>query len=147
MKKIENVTQINAPATKVWQVLTDEKYYLQWYEAFGSGSKAISDWQQGSKIIFADDNGMGLIGTIVVFNPGKEFRIQMKGLLVEGVEDYDSPDAKVLGLAEERYVLEEENGITTLRTSADMDEGWFDAMNASWTEALKKIKGLSEAIS
>lgn len=144
MKKIENVTQINAPAAKVWQVLTDVKYYSQWYEAFGTGSQAIGEWKQGEKIIFADDNGMGLIGNIAVFNPHKEIRIEMKGLLVDGVEDYESPDAKAIGLAEEHYILVENNGTTTLRTSADMDEAWFEAMNASWTQALKQIKELSE---
>lgn len=144
MKKIENVTQINAPAAKVWQVLTDEQFYSQWYEAFGQGSQAIGEWKEGEKIIFADDKGMGLIGRIAVFNPDKEIRIDMKGLLMDGVEDYDSDDANAVGLAQERYVLEESEGVTTLRTSADMDEAWFESMSESWSNALKKIKELSE---
>jgi hypothetical protein len=145
MKKIENITQINAPAHKVWQVLTNEQYYSKWYEAFGTGSKAIGEWKQGEKIIFADDNGMGLIGNIVVFDKDKEIRIDMKGLLMDGVEDYESDDAKALGLAQERYVLDEKNGVTTLHTSADMDEAWFESMSESWNEALKQIKQLAES--
>ena len=144
MKKIENTTVINAPAAKVWEVLTDEKYYSQWYEAFGQGSTATGKWKEGEKIIFADEKGMGLIGNIVVFNPGKELYIKMKGILVNGEEDYDSPDAKGVQLAEEHYVLEEAEGTTTLRTSADMDESWFEYMSASWSEALKMIKEISE---
>ncbi|KOS07643.1 hypothetical protein AM493_17535 [Flavobacterium akiainvivens] len=145
MKKIENITQIDAPAGKVWQVLTDRQYYSKWYEAFGMGSQAIGEWKQGEKIIFADDKGMGLIGNIAVFDKDKEIRIDMKGLLIDGVEDYESDDAKALGLAQERYVLNEENGVTTLHTSADMDEAWFESMSESWKEALKQIKQLSES--
>lgn len=144
MQKIENTTVINAPAIKVWQVLTEKQYYMQWYEAFGQGSQAIGQWAEGEKMIFADGSGMGLIGNIAVFNPGRELRIDMKGVLVNGEEDYDSPDAKAIGLAHEHYILDETGGSTTLRTSADMDEAWFESMSASWTEALKKIKELSE---
>jgi hypothetical protein len=144
MKKIENTTVINAPADIVWQVLMDEKYYLKWYEAFGEGSNAISDWQVGSKIIFTDGSGMGLIGTIAVLNPAKEFKVAMRGILAEGVEDYESPDAKNIQIAEERYVLKETDGVTTLYTTADMDESWYEAMSASWTKALQTIKTLSE---
>jgi len=146
MKKIENTTEIQASAEKVWQVLMDERYYLQWYEAFGAGSKAVSDWKQGSKIIFSDDNGMGLIGTIAVLDPAKEFRVEMKGILNDGVEDYDSDYAKAMKLAEERYVLTEANGVTTLYTSADMDESWYESMSASWEKALEKIKELAEEL-
>ncbi|MES2488011.1 MAG: SRPBCC domain-containing protein [Bacteroidota bacterium] len=144
MKKIENTTKIKASADKVWQVLMDESYYMQWYAAFGVGSKATSDWKEGSKIIFSDDNGMGLIGTIAVLNPAKEFRVKMKGILNDGVEDYDSDHTKGLELAEERYVLTEAHGTTTLYTTADMDESWYDSMSVSWENALKKIKELAE---
>jgi len=144
MKKIENTVVINAPKEKVWQVLTDEKYYLQWYEAFGTGSTAITDWKEGSKVIFTDGNGMGLIGTIAVFDAGRELLIKMTGILANGKEDYDSPDAKGIQQATEHYVLEEKDGQTTLYTSADMDEQWFESMSASWDVAKAKIKELAE---
>ncbi|RYD87784.1 MAG: SRPBCC domain-containing protein [Sphingobacteriales bacterium] len=144
MKKIENTIEINAPKEKVWQVLTDEKYYLQWYAAFGEGSTAITDWQEGSKVIFTDGNGMGLIGKIAINRPNEELLIQMTGMLVEGAEDYDSPEAKGLQQATEHYVLKDKDGITVLHTAADMDESFYDMMSAAWDAAKEKIKELAE---
>ena len=145
MKAIKNTIEINAPKEKVWQVLTNETYYLQWYALFCEGTTAITDWKEGSKIIFAA-NGMGLIGKIAVYRPNEELLIEMTGILQNGVEDYDSPAAKNTLQANEHYLLTEKDGKTVLETSADIDEEYYEQTSASWDAAKEKIKQLAEAL-
>ncbi|MFP9097854.1 SRPBCC family protein [Flavobacterium sp. RHBU_24] len=145
MKAIKNTIEINAPKEKVWQVLTNEKYYLQWYALFCEGTTAITDWKEGSKIIFAA-GGMGLIGKIAVYRPNEELLIEMTGILQNGVEDYDSPAAKNTLQASEHYLLTEKDGKTTLQTSADIDEEYYEQTSASWDAAKEKIKELAESL-
>lgn len=145
MKPIKNTIAINAPREKVWQVLTDETYYLQWYALFCEGTTAITDWKEGSKIVFVA-NGMGLIGKIAIYKPNEELLIQMTGILQNGVEVYDSPEAKNTMQANEHYLLTEEDGKTILHTSADIVEEYYEQTSASWDAAKEKIKQLAETL-
>lgn len=145
MIPVKNTIEVNAPAANVWKVLTEEKYYLQWYALFCEGTTAITEWKEGSKIIF-EANGMGLIGKIAVFRPNEELLIEMTGLLQNGVEDYDSPEAKKTIQGTEHYLLTEKNGVTTLHTAADIDEEYYEQTSQSWDAAKAKIKELAEAL-
>lgn len=145
MKAIKNTIKINATKEKVWQVLTDEKYYLQWYALFCEGTTAITDWKEGSKVIFAADN-MGIIGKIVVYKRNEELLIQMTGILQKGLEDYDSPEAKNTKQATEHYLLTENDGKIILQTSADIDEAYYEQTSESWDAAKEKIKELAEQL-
>jgi len=145
MIAIKNTIEINATREKVWQVLTDEQYYLQWYALFCEGTTAITDWKEGSKVVFAANN-MGLVGKIAVYRPNEELLIQMTGILNNGVEDYDSPDAKNAQQATEHYLLTEKNGKTILQTAADIDEEYYEQTSESWDAAKEKIKQLAEQL-
>ncbi len=61
LQAIHKTIDINAPAEKVWQVLLDEKHIREWYKSFGEGVMAETDWQLGSKAVFKDQKGSGII--------------------------------------------------------------------------------------
>jgi len=43
---------INATKEKVWDILWNDATYTQWTSIFCEGSHAVSDWKEGSKILF-----------------------------------------------------------------------------------------------
>ena len=56
---------IGASKEKVWQVLFDEKYLPIWYAEFSLGARAQGTWRVGSKVLFTDISGGGLVGKVV----------------------------------------------------------------------------------
>ena len=141
---IKKSIEISAPPEKVYEVLVNDKYLPVWYEAFSKGSRAETDWKVGSKAVFTDDGLSGLVGRIVVNDPGKEISIEYLGVLTGGKEDYESEMAKNFKGARETYRLSGQNGTTRLDVECDMGEDYADHMSAMWDKALQKIRELSE---
>ena len=56
--------EIDAPREKVWDVLLGEKTYPIWTQAFSENSQVETDWQKGSKALFLDGNGRGMVSRI-----------------------------------------------------------------------------------
>ena len=135
---------IDAAAEKVWDVLFQDHFNRIWYAEFSPGTYAITDWQVGSKVVFLDISQSGIIGKIVESNPFKILSLEYTGILVSGVEDYDTEDAHALKGDREIYNLEEEDGKVKLNITGDMAEQYYEAMSASWEKALLKIKELAE---
>lgn len=146
MKKIKKSIEINASKEKVWAVLTEEKYTNEWYSEFHEGSKADTDWKQGSKAVFKDNDENGIVGFIAVNDTYKEITIEYTGMLLKGVEDFESDMAKNFKGSRESYRLSEENGVTKLDVESDMIDEMFDMMSGLWDNALAKVKKLSEQI-
>ncbi|MFL9843847.1 SRPBCC family protein [Flavobacterium rhizosphaerae] len=143
-KTIKTEIKINAPRERVWEVLIKDEYTQQWYTEFCEGSKAETTWEEGSAAIFTDSNGNGMVTTIAVNRPTEELIIQYEGLMINGKPDYDSPQAKEVKKGYESYLLDEKNGITTLRTAAAMSEEFFEMTGDAWERAKDKIKQLAE---
>ena len=61
MEKINFSLDINAPKEKVWKVLWDADTYTKWTGVFAEGSQAVTDWEEGSKVLFTDGTLKGLI--------------------------------------------------------------------------------------
>ncbi|GAB3513447.1 SRPBCC family protein [Emticicia fontis] len=145
MKTIRKSIEINASDEKVWDVLTQDTYTREWLAIFSPGSYALTDWQLGSKVVFADHTGSGIIGRIIVYNPYELLSIEYYGVLNDNKEDFDSPEADIFKGAREIYQLSSNEGKTVLDIESDISEGAFDTMSESWDEALIKIKSLAEA--
>ena len=107
IQKIKKSIEINAPKETVWEVLLDDKYTNIWYEEFSEGAHAITDWQAGSKTVFIDNTGNGLIGK-VTDNVLYEFvSMDFTGIVSNGKEDYDSDYARGIKGTSESYRLVE----------------------------------------
>lgn len=140
MKTLKFETKINAAAEKVWDALWDDKNYRAWTAAFGEGSHAESHWEEGSSIKFLGPSGDGMYSIIDRKIDNKQMTFKHKGSFVNGKE-IPEPD---WNNAIEEYILEEKNGITTLKVSLDTDEKYEDMFNKSFVDALKIVKELSE---
>ncbi len=146
VKTIEKTIEIQAPKANVWEVLQQDQYTRQWYEAFSKGSKADTTWQTGTKAVFTDDSGNGIIGRIEENSPEDFLSIKYNGVVTDGKEDYDSEGAKAVNGWQETYRLIETDGKTQLEIRSDMSEKYFDSMSAAWDKALQKVKELAESI-
>jgi uncharacterized protein YndB with AHSA1/START domain len=142
---IKNITTINAPKERVWDVLTKDEYTRQWYAEFHPGTYADTTWKEGTQAIFTHDGVKGIIGTVDVNRPAEELIIRYEGLLSDGKPDYSSPAAAHVKNGYESYLLAEDNGITTLQTAASMSPEFMDMMGSSWDRAKDRIKQLAEA--
>lgn len=146
MKTIKQSIAIQASRDKVWKVLVDDAYVRIWYAAFSPGCHAVTDWKEGSKALFIDDKGDGLVGTIIVNKLFEMLSVEYYGEVIGGQEDLNSKAAQAVKGGRETYVLVDEEGTTLLHIASDMGEEYFESMFACWTNALQKIKELAESI-
>jgi uncharacterized protein YndB with AHSA1/START domain len=135
---------LDAPKEKVWQVLTDDKLNRQWYEAFSKGTYADTDWKVGSKTIFRDQGGNGIIGKVTDNKFAELLALEYTGSVANGEEDYESEMAKGVKGATESYRLSEQDGKTRLDISIEMSQDYLDMMSKMWDTALQKIRQLAE---
>lgn len=144
MKTINKSIEISAPREKVWHVLFDDEMYRKWAAIFSPQSRADTDWKQGSRAAFVDDSNSGMLGTIAENREPEFLSISYDGFLVGGKEDLESPGAKEFRGSLETYTLTEVNGGTRLDVTSGMSDEYYDTMNASWDDAMLKIKELAE---
>ena len=143
-KAIIKSVDIKAPKEKVWDVLLNDKFTRIWYAEFSEGSHAETDWTPGSKAIFTDNTGNGLVGKVVVNKPNEILSVQYQGMMRNGIEDFESDESKSVKGGHETYLLSQKDGNTKLSIECDMSEELFESMSKLWDKALQKIKQLSE---
>jgi uncharacterized protein YndB with AHSA1/START domain len=145
LKKISFSTNIKATKEKVWAVLWNDESYKAWTATFATGSCAVSDWQEGSKILFLDGKGDGMYCTIAKKIPNEYISFKYNGEIKNNIElpvDEKNSDW-VNGF--ENYTLKQENGITTLTVEMTVTEGMMDYFNKTFPVAIENIKKLAEA--
>jgi uncharacterized protein YndB with AHSA1/START domain len=142
-KQIFNIT-INTPRERVWDVLFGEETYPQWTSAFAEESSVKTDWQEGSKTLFFDGKGDGMVSMIEKVIPNEYMSIRHIGELRKGVEDLDSESVKKWAGCHENYILKSSGSNTELVIEMDMIEGFEDYFLETWPKALEKVKDLSE---
>lgn len=144
MKTIRKSIALDASKEKVWDVLTKDQYTRDWLGAFSPGSHAISDWQTGSKIVFADDSGYGVIGRIVTHDPYELLSMEYYGIIKDDIEDLESKEAQVYNGTHETYRLTSKDGKTVLDIEADIVDESFGSMSALWDKAILRIENLAQ---
>jgi uncharacterized protein YndB with AHSA1/START domain len=142
---IKKTIDIRAPREKVWEVLFSDNYTRIWYAIFSEGTYAETDWQPGSKTVFRDKSGFGMVGRIVTGQPYEKLSIEFEGIITDGREDYESTGAQQVKGARETYILSRKEDCTQVSIESDMTEDYFESMSAAWEKALQKVKELSEA--
>jgi hypothetical protein len=143
MEKLNFSTTIHAPKEKVWSVLWDKDSYPKWTSVFAEGSDAISDWEEGSKILFVS-GGEGMVSRIETKRPNEFMRFEHLGMIKDNVEDTESEEVKKWAGAMQAYTLREENGKTLLAVDMDITPDFKDYFLTTWPKALEKVKELAE---
>lgn len=145
MEKLNFSIKINAPREKVWNVLFGEKTYPEWTAEFSPGSQVETDWKEGSRAVFGDGKGNGMVSKIARNVPNEYLSINHLGIIKDGVEDLTSEETKKWSGAHENYTLKEAGGETELKIDMDSVDEYKDYFNETWPKALGKVKQLSEA--
>ena len=144
MEKINFSIRINAAPEKVWDVLWDDATYRKWTAAFAEGSHAVTDWSEGSKILFLDGKGSGMVSKVAVNKPNEYMSIEHLGIVKDGTEDTTSDEVKAWAGCHENYTLKNENGSTLLEVDMDITEEFKEMFSKMWPKALQNIKELAE---
>ena len=144
MEKKEFKTTINAPREKVWNILWGNITYPEWTSVFAEGSRAETDWKKGSKVLFLDGKGEGMVSTIAENKPNEFMSIKHLGFVKNGVEDTNSEKVKEWAGALENYILKTINGKTELIVDMDITDEYKDYFEKTWPNALKKLKEMAE---
>ena len=139
---------INAPREKVWQTLWEDATYRAWTEPFAPGSRAVTDWQKGSKILFVDEKNDGMLSTVADVIPNEYMSIKHLGVVNKGVENMESKEAQEWGNSFENYTLKAVNGQTEVIVEMSSEKGipaeYKDYFTKTWPIALQKLKEIAE---
>jgi uncharacterized protein YndB with AHSA1/START domain len=147
MKNSQYKIRIDAPREKVWNILWDDNTYPQWTAPFAEGSKAETDWKKGSKVLFLDGKGQGMVSTIVDKKPNEFMSFKHLGVVKDGVEDVDSPASQEWAGGFENYTLKSIDGGTELvvdLSANNIPAEFVDYFEKTWPIALNKLKELAE---
>lgn len=136
--------EIDASREKVWKTLWGDETYLKWTSAFSPGSRVETDWQQGSRALFLDVNGDGMIAEIAQSRSPEFLSFRHIGQIVNGKEDLDSEKVKEFAEATEDYTLTDLNPGTRLEVEMDISPEYEDFFDKTWPKALNHLKTLSE---
>ena len=145
LKKINFSTAIKAPKQNVWNALWDDENYKTWTAVFAEGSCAVTDWQEGSKVLFLDGKGDGMYSTIAKKIPNEFISFKFNGEVKNHVElPVDEKNSDWVN-GSENYILKEENGTTTLDVEMTVTEGMLDYFNKTFPVALEIVKKIAES--
>lgn len=145
MEKLQFSAKINAPKEKVWKTLWEDATYRKWTSVFSPTSYADTDWKEGSKVLFLDSKGDGMVSKIETNRPNELMSFKHLGEVKNGVEDTESDKVKGWAGAMENYTLKEADGLTELLVEMDMNEEYKDMFIGMFPKALEQVKVLSES--
>ncbi len=143
---VDESIEINAQASKVWQVLTLRPFTDQWAPEFANGDPHFSiesDWKLGSAVLWKGQGGSLIVeGTVTALIYDRLLRFTV----------FDVRSARPPVTEEDGITLElsEQNGRTTLHVLQGdffaMPEGqkYRDMSAAVWKRVLPKVKALAE---
>jgi uncharacterized protein YndB with AHSA1/START domain len=148
MEQMTFNTTINANRETVWAVLWGDTTYPQWTSAFCEGSHAVTNWQKGSKVLFLDGKGSGMVSRVAENIPNEFMSFEHLGEVKNGVEDTESEQVIAWAGAHENYTLKTVDNHTELLVELDADttsEEFKSFFLSTWPIAMAKIKALAEA--
>ncbi|MBS1551144.1 MAG: SRPBCC domain-containing protein [Bacteroidetes bacterium] len=151
MKKLQFKVSINAPVTRVYDIMLGIKSkstYEQWTSLFNPTSTYEGGWDKGNKILFVgvDEKGEkgGMVSRITENIPSRFVSIQHYGLFKAGKEITEGPEVEKWANGFENYTFEENNGTTTVTVDLDTSEDFAGFMKQTYPKALGKLKEICE---
>lgn len=144
MQTLQFTIEINAPASKVWNVLWEDATYRKWTAAFCEGSYAVSNWNEGDTVHFLIPNGEGMYSVIEKRITNELMSFRHIGNIKDFKEMPLDEETSLWCNSKEVYELKEENNLTQLKVSVDALENYIGFFNETMPKAIELIKNLSE---
>jgi uncharacterized protein YndB with AHSA1/START domain len=144
LKKIDFSISINAPKEKVWNAIWDDENYKAWTAAFATRSHAVTDWQEGSKVLFLDGKGDGMFCTIAKKIPNEFMSFKYNGEVKNNVEIPADEKTSPWVNGHENYTLKEADAVTTLDVEMTVTEDMMDYFTKTFPNALQLVKEIAE---
>ncbi|MCW3464188.1 SRPBCC domain-containing protein [Chitinophaga nivalis] len=144
MEKQQFHVTIDATRERVWEVLWGDTTYPAWTAAFCAGSRAETDWKEGSKALFLGDTNDGMVAIIAASVPAEFMSFRHIGEIKDGVEDVTSDRVKEWAGAMENYTLKTVNGQTEVTIDIDVAADYKEYFMTTWPKALDTLKAIAE---
>lgn len=146
MKRKTYQTTVNASREKVWSALWGEDTFPKWTAPFSQGSRAVTNWEEGGKILFLNGENEGMVSRVEKKRENEYMDIVHIGIVdKEGNEDYDGEKVKPWSGAHEIYTLKTlENGNTELTVHLDVDGEYEQFLDTTWPKAFAELKAVTE---
>jgi uncharacterized protein YndB with AHSA1/START domain len=146
MTKLRLEREINTTPEKLWHLLWTNETYREWASLFAEGSDAITDWQQGSRVLFTDGKNNGMVAEIAERREPEYMAFRHLGMMKDGVEDLESEEVKKWAGAIESYTLEP-TGENKTRLTMEMDiaEDYHEYFEKIWPLVFDKISQMAES--
>ncbi|HEX6226680.1 MAG TPA: SRPBCC domain-containing protein, partial [Chryseolinea sp.] len=145
MERNQFKTTINAPRERVWEILWGDETYPQWTSVFAEGSQVETDWKKGSRVLFLDGKGNGMVSVVNDNIPNEFMSFKHLGVWNNGKEDLETAQSKGWSGAMENYTLKTvNNNQTELTVDQDIEDDYKDQFLKMWPKALEKLKAMAE---
>jgi uncharacterized protein YndB with AHSA1/START domain len=138
---VQKSIEINASASKIWEVLTNSEMAKKWIKEFWTDFGSLeSDWKLGSPVLWKVSNGkIGAEGNVSIAEPYTMLQFSFK-----------VNDTPVFKQEDLNYKIEDLDGRSVLVVSmgdfgdTPEHEMCYSGAVESWDKALPKIKELAE---
>lgn len=144
MERLQFSTTIHAPIERVWKTLWGKDTYPQWSSAFTKNGSIQAEWKKGSKTIFFDGNGQGMVAEIVELKAGEFVSFKHEGILKDGESDSSMAVAEGWFGALENYSLRTIEDMTEVIVEHDVTEEHRPRFVELWPKALRRLKEMCE---
>ncbi len=147
MKRIHLEREFKSSPEHLWEMIVDPDHYRNWTTAFHEGSDFDGQWAKGHKIRFIseDEKGLqtGMLSMIEDCTYPSFISIKHIGLVMNGIEDYDSEETKRWTPAYENYTLRANgNGGCLFELDQDMAEEEVQGFTAMWEKGFDSMQNL-----
>jgi uncharacterized protein YndB with AHSA1/START domain len=144
METLHFSIKIKAPKERVWSTMLADETFRQWAGEISKGSYYEGSWEQGGKIKFMNSNGSGVLSRIAKNKPHECISIENYGVIENGVEKTQSPEAAMATSMQETYTFRETDGVTEVLVTTNADGEYKPIFEQAWPKALLKLKALCE---
>lgn len=141
MKELRFRAVIHAPREKVWNTMWQDKVFREWAGLIDPGTYMVGDLVAGNEVQFISENGYGVTSLVEKLTES-EYLLLRHSADTQDVGEREREKQWTGG--KEVYLLEENDGVTTLTITFDSPEELEGIMNASYPKAMEKIKELVE---